>query len=82
MKYPLSLAEKIEISRMMLKGLGILHANGWINRDVSPDNVLVMSMNPLIVKMVDFGKAVQRRTHKSNLIGKPAFMAPECNGKT
>ena len=74
--------QKVELSRMWLQGLGKLHADGWIDRDVSPDNVLITSTEPLIAKLADFGKAVKRPTHTSNLIGRPAFMAPECNGKT
>ncbi|PRQ09109.1 protein kinase domain-containing protein [Enhygromyxa salina] len=55
------------------RGLAALHAIGFVHRDVKPDNILVERDGT--AKLADFGLA--RRGVGEELVGTPAFMAPE-----
>ncbi|CDW84393.1 tldc domain-containing protein [Stylonychia lemnae] len=66
-----------QVSVMMLQlleGLDCIHKNGFIHRDLSPDNILVFSDN--LIKISDFGVAAQGNQTKS-VYGKVNYMAPQ-----
>ena len=76
--------EAIQIVREAACGLQFAHDNGIIHRDISPDNLVVLSERQgEITKVIDFGIAkplMENAMHltASNLfIGKPQYCSPE-----
>jgi eukaryotic-like serine/threonine-protein kinase len=64
------------------EGLSYLHTQGWIHRDVKPDNYLMKLDGD--VKLIDFALAVRRKgglarlfTGKSKIQGTRSYMSPE-----
>lgn len=51
---PLALADALRLAREIGEALAFLHANGWLHRDVKPENVLVESGHAVLT---DFGIA-------------------------
>ncbi|HEX3725214.1 MAG TPA: serine/threonine-protein kinase [Pirellulales bacterium] len=71
-----------EAIRKAAEGLGYLHSQGWIHRDVKPDNFLMMSDGD--VKLIDFALAVRPKrglaklfSRKSKIQGTRSYMSPE-----
>ncbi|PLN84456.1 kinase-like domain-containing protein [Aspergillus taichungensis] len=72
------------VCNQLIGGLSNLHRLGIIHRDIKPQNVLVSDINPIRVKIADFG--ISKLAHKDNAqlptqpttkIGTPGYMAPE-----
>ncbi|MCH2124690.1 MAG: serine/threonine protein kinase [Pirellulaceae bacterium] len=64
------------------QGLGYFHEQGWVHRDVKPDNFLVDDKGN--VKLIDFALALKQRTGIGRLMpskvkvqGTRSYMAPE-----
>ena len=82
---PLHTDEARAIVRQLARGLAALHAKGIVHRDLKPANLmLVNEAGRMRVKILDLGVArvateVERTqlTRPFELVGTPAFMAPE-----
>jgi len=74
----ISLNQKRVVLRDVTRGLGYLHANGIIHRDIKPRNILVSEIGE--VKLINFGVAAKLedwQQWKHSLCGTPLYMAPE-----
>lgn len=67
------------ISRQILHALLYLHKRKITHRDIKPDNILIASLDPLRVKLSDFGlsKVVQEETFLKTFCGTLLYCAPE-----
>ncbi|PGG98753.1 serine/threonine protein kinase [Helicocarpus griseus UAMH5409] len=76
----LSEEETQEVSRQILEGLNIMHAEGFAHRDLKPQNVFVVRKHPQWwVKLGDFGLS-KRQTGQTTFrtqAGTQEYMAPE-----
>ena len=70
------------VIRQAAEGLAYFHAQGWIHRDVKPDNFLMKPNGE--VKLIDFALAQRRRqglaklfARKSKIQGTRSYMSPE-----
>ena len=72
-------AEALIIIAAILKGLTAIHQAGVIHRDLKPDNVMIDYDGD--VKLTDFSLAfsgkMSRITKHGDLVGSPAYIAPE-----
>jgi serine/threonine protein kinase len=75
-------AEVVSIARQMAQALAAVHDRGVIHADVTPGNALVVSADPIHVKLVDFGLAAiagEGMTEEESdfVLGTPAYISPE-----
>ncbi len=65
----------------LARGLGALHASGKVHRDIKPSNVLVQPDGRVAILdfglVVDIGSPEHVITQVTQIVGTPAFMAPE-----
>jgi serine/threonine-protein kinase len=74
--------EVVSIARQMALALAAVHDHGVIHADVTPGNALVVSADPIHVKLVDFGlAAIAGETldeeESDFVLGTPAYISPE-----
>lgn len=65
--------------RHLVSAVNYLHNNYIAHRDVKPDNVLIHTLNPLSLRLTDFGLAKRFKANQvfTSEVGTPCFMAPE-----
>jgi serine/threonine-protein kinase len=79
----LGAAAALHLTRQMLDGLGRLHYEGIVHRDVKPFNVMLAEDEggPGTVKLIDFGLSRLRGEtpprHPGMVVGSPYYTAPE-----
>lgn len=70
-----------EITIQVLTGLEVLHSRHICHRDLKPQNILIASLNPLKVKIADFGASKDTsQTALKTRIGTDGYLAPELLG--
>lgn len=84
---PLSIPQAVELTIRVAEALQAAHAAGVIHRDIKPGNLFLCRapenegcLGPWQVKLVDFGVAAKsdiRITRTGDVVGTPAYMAPE-----
>ena len=73
---PLTVAEAVQITLQVARGLAKAHGLGIVHRDVKPANLMITTDG--IVKILDFGIAkLPTQTPGLPLLGTPAYMSPE-----
>ena len=61
----------------ILKALGCLHAQSIIHRDVKLGNILMDTLDPLRIRLADFGCASLFKISADSFVGTHAYSAPE-----
>ncbi|KAK4144693.1 uncharacterized protein C8A04DRAFT_27631 [Dichotomopilus funicola] len=77
---PLSESATKTMTRELLDAVGYLHDMNITHRDIKPDNILVSSLEPFVVKLTDFGlsKMVDNeQTFLRTFCGTLLYCAPE-----
>ena len=79
--YPLTFQQKISIMFQVTKGIATLHSNGYMHRDIKPQNILIKKDGDnVIARVCDFGTARPDCNSTSILTGGPGteyYRAPE-----
>ncbi|HYQ28329.1 MAG TPA: protein kinase [Polyangiaceae bacterium] len=84
---PLTIPQAVDLTMHVAQALQAAHAAGVIHRDIKPGNLFLCKaadndgfLGPWQVKLVDFGVAAKsdiRITRTGDVVGTPAYMAPE-----
>ncbi|CAK7197864.1 hypothetical protein SEUCBS139899_000514 [Sporothrix eucalyptigena] len=73
---PFTSDECREILLQVLEAVAYLHKNKITHRDIKPSNVVLVSRNPINIKLVDFGFASEKSTFNTSC-GTKLFVGPE-----
>ncbi|CAI2169570.1 10866_t:CDS:10 [Funneliformis geosporum] len=65
------------IIKCLVPSLKLIHDNGWLHRDIKPDNILVENESPLSLIITDFGLSRRLSSNPSDASGTPLYCAPE-----
>ena len=72
--------EAAKIIQQILQAVNYLHTNNIIHRDLKPENIIFVSNDKDIIKLIDFGTAIEVKDKGKKLkkiIGTPYYIAPE-----
>ncbi|CVL08114.1 uncharacterized protein FMAN_14222 [Fusarium mangiferae] len=64
------------IIRQTLEGLSFIHVKDIIHRDLKPTNILIMTRQPILIKLADFTASTTKDV-PSSYCGTPKYMVPE-----
>jgi len=72
----------VAVAKQMAEALATVHDHGVVHADVTPSNTLVVSTEPVVVKLTDFGLAAitgeaAMQDDPNVILGTPAFVSPE-----
>ena len=68
----------IKIMKQIINGLHYLHHHNISHRDLSLENILIYSLEPLHLKICDFGRSTTDHSHHLSLdSGKTQYLSPE-----
>ena len=77
----LAFPQKLMLFRDTLYGLEKFHAAGYMHRDISEKNLLIVATSPVPTAAIcDFGKATNKKTSSNSYIAPPYALAPEVPG--
>ncbi|KAF8928165.1 hypothetical protein BGZ58_009834 [Dissophora ornata] len=67
------------VFRQLLEGVKYLHDRGIVHRDLKLENILVMDVNNMTIKISDFGLAniLGESSFLDTICGTPSYVAPE-----
>ncbi|KAK7740990.1 hypothetical protein SLS53_005053 [Cytospora paraplurivora] len=71
------MATRLALFRQVLEGLRNLHAAGIMHRDISPKNLLILSLRTPKAGICDFGKSKRAASGVNKALGPLQFIAPE-----
>lgn len=84
---PIPAPEALDIAIQVLNGLAEIHRAGVVHRDISPDNIMILSKGrPRIAKIIDLGIAKQVAEDRAGMtttgmfLGKLKYCSPEQAG--
>lgn len=73
------------IIRQILEAVAYCHDQGFVHRDIKPDNIMIDVDSEDAIKLIDFGLSHEISLHQpksSHVLGTAGYMAPEViNGK-
>jgi serine/threonine-protein kinase len=75
---PLTIDAVLEVTRSVVKALGVASEQGVVHRDIKPANIMVSKTG--LVKVMDFGLAKEMDhniTQSGVVVGTPTYMSPE-----
>ena len=78
---PVDPARVVDLVCQAAEGIGVLHGQGVVHRDIKPPNLLLRSHgdddNRLLVADLGVAKAMLHASGLTQVVGTPAYMAPE-----
>ena len=75
-------SEVVAVARQLAAALSAVHDRGVVHADVTPSNVLITNVDPIQVKLIDFGLAaiadeVFQEASSDFVLGTPSYISPE-----